>query len=371
MVTMTTLSPPATAVSSEDSNLVLARKQEAVSPLRYTTKNEDVAQTVDDLVRLRALDFPDRTIVSYPSTGIEYVDYTMEQLDVYAFRVARHYEPFIPVRTSSSEKPMVVALLGPSNLEYLVTMLALAKLAHTVLFLSTRISQEAIESLMTATGARKLLVDRKLLEKASAVQRNLADVDLYEIPSRSVFEFSVEAHGDTRLDVSLDHGIEASHFSFIIHSSGTSNGEINQVYGRITNASVGSTGLPKPIYQTQKAALANYASSMEMKAFITLPLYHNHGICNFFRAVYSGKPIHLYNADLPLTSTYLTRVLRQHDFEIFYGVPYALKLLAETNDGVELLRKLKVVMYGGSACPDELGDVLVGRGVNLISHYGA
>lgn len=39
--------------------------------------------------------------------------------------------------------------------------------------------------------------------------------------------------------------------------------------------------------------MVNYSSSMEMKAFITLPLYHNHGICNFFRAVYSGKPIHL------------------------------------------------------------------------------
>lgn len=55
----------------------------------------------------------------------------------------------------------------------------------------------------------------------------------------------------------------------------------------------GSTGLPKPIYQAQKAAVANYAFSMEMRAFITLPLYHNHGICNLYRAIYSGKSIHL------------------------------------------------------------------------------
>lgn len=108
-----------------------------------------------------------------------------------------------------------------------------------------------------------------------------------------------------------------------------------------------------------------------MTAFMTLPLYHNHGISNFFRAVHNGKSIHLYNAQLPLTCDHLCETLRQHQFEIFYGVPYALKLLAERDIGIALLRALKVVMYGGSACPDELGDLLVSNGVNLVSHYGA
>jgi len=111
--------------------------------------------------------------------------------------------------------------------------------------------------------------------------------------------------------------------------------------------------------------------SMNMKAFITLPLYHNHGICNFFRAIHSKKPIHIYNADLPLTQSYLMTILKKYSFEIFYGVPYALKLLAETDDGIDLLRQLKVVMYGGSACPDALGDLLVAKNVNLVGHYGA
>lgn len=63
--------------------------------------------------------------------------------------------------------------------------------------------------------------------------------------------------------------------------------------------------------------------------------------------------------------------MRTHKFEIFYGVPYALKLLAETEEGLEILARLKTVMYGGSACPDDLGNLLVDRGVNLVSHYGA
>lgn len=110
---------------------------------------------------------------------------------------------------------------------------------------------------------------------------------------------------------------------------------------------------------------------MSMKAFITLPLYHNHGICNLFRAIHSRKSIHLYNADLPLTQDYLVKIMRENKFEIFYGVPYALKLLAESDEGIKLLQDLKIVMYGGSACPDDLGNTLVDNGVNLVGHYGA
>tara|TARA_R110002003_G_scaffold534_3_gene20198 strand:+ start:81 stop:512 length:432 start_codon:yes stop_codon:yes gene_type:complete len=108
-----------------------------------------------------------------------------------------------------------------------------------------------------------------------------------------------------------------------------------------------------------------------LKVFITLPLYHNHGICNFFRAIYSGKSIHIYNADIPLTQNYLNIHSTKAQLRNFYGVPDALKLLAKTEEGIELLRQLRVVMDGGSAYPDTLGDFLVEQGVNLVGHYGA
>ncbi|KXH69000.1 male sterility protein [Colletotrichum salicis] len=315
--------------------------------------DDSTLKTVDELVRRRARAHPDQVIVSYPSSGITYVDYTMRQLDVFAYRVAKFYEQRIPSRLNSDEKPTTVAVLGPSNFDYLVTMLALTKLGHTTLFLSTRISQEAIESLISVTGAKFLLADKRYLETAEgAKQQTLPRLDVLEIAGQSTFDFPIEVHADTRLDYGRDLSVEANNLIYIIHSSG-------------------STGLPKPIYQTQKSAIHNYSSSMNMKAFITLPLYHNHGICNLYRAIYCGKPIHLYNADLPLTREHLTSIMRKHNFEIFYGVPYALKLLAETDEGMDLLRQLKIVMYGGSACPDDLGDTLVNTGVNLVGHYGA
>ncbi|PVH97861.1 NRPS-like enzyme [Periconia macrospinosa] len=320
-------------------------------PAAKVSAEEDIL-TVDSLVRQRAKASPHAIAVAYPRSGIDYVEYTLQQLDVFAYRVARYYQSWIPSRASSAEKPITVALFGPSNFDYLVSMLALAKLGHTVLFLSTRLSSAAIESLVEATGSTYLLADPRLLGVASTVQGNKIPLKVSGIAGPSHYDYPIEVYADTRLDHQLDPNLETKYNIFIIHSSG-------------------STGLPKPIYQPQFRAIANYATSMEMKAFITLPLYHNHGICNFFRALYSGISIHMYNADLPLTQPFLTRIFQQHKFEIFYGVPYALKLLAETEEGIELLRELKIVMYGGSACPDALGELLVENGVNLVGHYGA
>ena len=145
---------------------------------------------------------------------------------------------------------------------------------------------------------------------------------------------------------------EATQIAFIIHSSG-------------------STGLPKPIFQSHRACLSNYSKSFGYRAFLTLPLYHNHGLSSFFRAVYSGKEISLFNANLPLSEPNLFEAMKAVDPESFHGVPYALKLLAETERGIQVLKDCKLVLFGGSSCPDDLGDRLVDAGVYLVGHYGA
>lgn len=182
-------------------------------------EDDSSLRTVDGLMRRRARLHPNTHAVSYPSSGIAFVDYTMQDLDVFAWRVAKHYEKDLPSRASSQEKPAVVALLGPSNLEYLITVLALTKLGHTVLFLSTRIPQPAIESLLTMTGATTLMVDQRYAELASRVQGSMS-LELLEIAGRPVFDYAVEIRGDTRLDSRLDPEIEKSNIAFIIHSSG-------------------------------------------------------------------------------------------------------------------------------------------------------
>ena len=309
--------------------------------------------TIDQLIRQRSKEAPHDAIISYPSTGIEYVDYTFRQLDVFASRVAQRYKALIPQRLSSSEPEMVVGLLGPSNIEYLISILALTKLGHTVLFLSTRISTMAYISLLEITGAKHVLTAPPFQEIISEVKAGIPHLHVHKIIDTTTYDYPVadEDHLHSRFDQNLQPDIEATKSAWIIHSSG-------------------STGLPKPIYQTHSAALNNYASNLDLKGFITLPLYHAHGISSVFRAIHSEKQIYMYNATLPLTQQHLLDIMHRYEFDIFYGVPYALKILGETPEGIAALSRLKVVMFGGSACPDALGDRLVKNGVNLISHYG-
>lgn len=79
----------------------------------------------------------------------------------------------------------------------------------------------------------------------------------------------------------------------------------------------------------------------------------------------------MFNANLPLSGTSLIEAMTAVKPESFHGVPYALKLLAETECGIKVLQECKLVLFGGSSCPDDLGDRLVEAGVYLVGHYGA
>jgi acyl-CoA synthetase (AMP-forming)/AMP-acid ligase II len=351
------MSPSAIALAASPTREPISWKSQAKvthSPITQDIPKAEQKKpcTIDELVRQISGERSRDPVVSYPSSGIEYVDYTAAQLDVFALRVAQKYKAFIPQRLSSQDPEIVVGLLGPSNFEYFVSILALTKLGHSVLFLSTRISTAAYVSLFQQTGSKHLLIDPSFRETASQLSSVLPAVHVSEITDESTYNYPIlDAETDTRLCNHLESNIESSKIAWIIHSSG-------------------STGLPKPIYQTHRAALNNYASNLNLRGFITLPLYHAHGISSVFRALHSRKQIYMYNASLPLTQQHLLNIMQQYPFDIFYGVPYALKVLGETPEGIAALAKLKVVMFGGSACPDALGDKLVDHGVNLISHYG-
>ncbi|EED23430.1 NRPS-like enzyme, putative [Talaromyces stipitatus ATCC 10500] len=311
------------------------------------------SQTIDGLIRHRAKLLGDTPLVFYPHTGIEYVGYSMRQLDIFAFRVAQKLALRLPPRTSSSEKPIVVSLLGPSNLNYLVTFWALSKLGHSVLFLSTRISLDAYASLLERTESEHIVIAQEFQDTAKELTKRLPGLQINYIATDDWYNFPIEdVNIDTNLTSNLDPAQETAYVSWIIHSSG-------------------STGLPKPIFQTHKAALGNYAQNMNMRGFITLPLYHNYGISCLHRSVYSCKSIHLYSSSLPLARQYLLRTMQANDFEIFYSVPYTLKLLSEVDEGIQSLRKCKVVLFSGSPCPDSLGDRLVTNGVHLVSQHGS
>ncbi|KAL2009967.1 hypothetical protein VTN00DRAFT_5774 [Thermoascus crustaceus] len=311
-------------------------------------------RTIDELMRIQVDVNPNDPVVSYPSSGVSYVDYSVRQLDTFAYRVAQQYAHDFPPRISSSEKVAVVALLGISDFDYIITLLALTKLGHTVLLLSPRISQPAYAHLLKTTGSRRLIIQPSFREKAAALQNDFPDLHVREIVVQASYGCPVAETGNTNMTPGLDLNKEVFQSAWIFHSSG-------------------STGLPKPVYLTHRAALENYMRNMDrlgLRSFLTLPLFHTHGISSLFRAIITGKQIHIYNASLPLTKQHLISCMREHEFDIFCAVPYALKVLSESPEGVELLARFKLVTFGGSPCPDALGDELTSKGVKLITIYG-
>ena len=228
-------------------------------------------------------------------------------------------------------------------------MLALSRIGFAVLFLSTRLSIEAYVSLIQKTECCNIVASTRFAHTAEQIQGNYA-VNVFPLLERPMY-LNLRDSGSrfTRETELVD---EENCIAFVVHSSG-------------------STGLPKPIFQKHRACLANYASGSGKRAFLTLPLFHNHGLSTFFRGIVSGKRTAIFNANLPLTNENLVEAIESANPESFHGVPYALKVLAESERGISALARCNLVLFGGSSCPDDLGDQLVDAGVYLVGHYGA
>lgn len=82
------------------------------------------------------------------------------------------------------------------------------------------------------------------------------------------------------------------------------------------------------------------------------------------------KTAHLFNAHLPLTADNLISALKSVQPEICHTVPYTLKLIAERQDGVDVLKRCKFVTSAGARTPDELGNRVIEQGVKLGLIFG-
>ncbi|KAI0843104.1 L-aminoadipate-semialdehyde dehydrogenase [Hypoxylon sp. FL0890] len=308
--------------------------------------------SINDLIVNRAATFPFKPLLAYPGKDGKYVYYTAKELDNFADEAAKQYvqSGLAPKACKFPNESEVVALLGPSNLDYIITMLALMRIGgYAVLFLSTRLQTEAYINLLRDTRCR--LIVRPTSNFAATVDRISEE---YEITQFNMADHSTYSKADSTGSRYQRPVIEneAQKIAFIVHSSG-------------------STGFPKPIYQNHRASLMNYAVGSGMRAFVTLPLYHNHGLATFFRGITSSVTTAFFDASLPMTHDNLVNAMEQFRPDSFHSVPYSLKLLAESEHGIDLLRRCKVVLFGGSSCPDELGNRLVDAGVYLVGHYGA
>ncbi|KAI1446874.1 L-aminoadipate-semialdehyde dehydrogenase [Annulohypoxylon stygium] len=305
--------------------------------------------SINDLIVNRATTFPFKPLLAYPGKDGKYVYYTAKELDLFADEAAKHYVESGLVPKAGQNESEIVAIIGVSNLDYIISILALTRIGFGILFLSTRLSVPAYTALLEQTKCHHIITASNFAETASKIAEGY-EIFQYSILTGETYGKADSARPRFQRPVQIEN--EAQKIAFILHSSG-------------------STGLPKPIYQTHRSCLSNYSVGSGMRAFITLPLFHNHGLCTLFRGITYSVTTALFDAGLPMTHDHLVSAMEQFDPESFHCVPYSLKVLSESEHGIDLMKRCKLVLFGGSSCPDDLGDKLINAGVYLVGHYGA
>ena len=262
-----------------------------------------------------------------------------------------------------------VALICPSTPEFLFTWLALMQLGHAVLLIAPQCQPAAIAHLCKACDATAIFHDgtyvAQTTEAVELASKGGAQLNSLALPfddRHSLVQVLSQQVNDLPTTVNIDK----TDVAYLHHTSGT------------------SSGVPKPIPQTHRAGagvLPAFPEGKHAATFTTTPLYHG-GIADLFRAWASGALIWLFpGKGVPISAHNIVKCLdvgaqasEQHQLppiKYFSSVPYVLQMLEADVRGLRFLQKMDIVGVGGAALPTEVGDRLVGNGVNLVSRFGS
>ncbi|KAI1084936.1 acetyl-CoA synthetase-like protein [Whalleya microplaca] len=306
---------------------------------------------IDDLVRVRAKDENQAPILGYPrydDNAADYEYFTGKDLDRMVDEACRVLvQAGLGVNSGKT-----VALFAPSDLSFVVTFFALFRLGCKVLTVSIRLNEPACLHLLEQTKCDTVLYGDtvRINSIMSDIKGARQDLVYIQMPARKDFDKPDQPPEPFQRPIP-DKEAEHAKVALIMHSSG-------------------STGLPKPLFLSHRGLLSSLVSGTGLKAFNALPWYHLHGLVTSLQAMWMRRPTHLFNAHLPLTADNLISALKAIQPEICHTVPYVLKLMAERQDGVDVLKNCKFVTSAGARTPDELGDRVVKAGVKLGVLYG-
>ncbi|KAF5697845.1 nonribosomal peptide synthetase [Fusarium globosum] len=247
-------------------------------------------------------------------------------------------------------KSLKIGLLSSSSTEFVMTWLGLMRLGYTVLLLAPQLPPPAVQHLCETLNIRHVFVDDIYEYRARGLSD---DIEIIKLPSY---------REDSPADNNLEQTPGVSETAYICHTSGT------------------SSGLPKPIPQTQfgvMGALYSFPGKNKPATFSTTPLYHG-GFPDCLRAWTSGASIWFFpEGQAPITGANIMRAIefaRAHSpipVKYFSSVPYVLQMLSEEYGGIEILQTMDLVGVGGAALPPAIGDKLVDQGVDLLSRMGS
>lgn len=160
----------------------------------------------------------------------------------------------------SSAESDVVGILGPTDIDWVITLFALARLGKIVLILSPRLSAEAITKLTQETQCRHIIYRDSstlsgIIKEVEGLKRDMKTLpmltrDLFDNPNQVVTPFTRHVPDVTA---------ESNKTCIIMHSAG-------------------STGLPKAMEVTHSRFTMPYPFGDGNEDLLTLPLSHAFGL---------------------------------------------------------------------------------------------
>ncbi|EUC40804.1 hypothetical protein COCMIDRAFT_107854 [Bipolaris oryzae ATCC 44560] len=328
-------------------------------------------RNISDYIRQQSYNHPLLPAVGFPIPKLDQQEWSYKVL---TFADVEHgvgvFAARLAISLGPSREQQTVALLCHSSPEFLFTWLGLIKLGHAVLLVAPQCQPAAILHLCTSCQVSVLLYDEAHAERADqseelAKEQGLSALEAKPLPisaSEDIWKVIQEQFKDSIEPLHVDQGAVA----YLHHTSGT------------------SSGLPKPIPQSHRAAigvLPHLPKIPAVASFTTTPLYHG-GIADLFRCWTSNALIWLFpGKDVPITARnicsclHVAKVYAKTEglpkVKYFSSVPYVLQMMEADERGLELLQEMDIVGVGGAALPTEVGDRLVRKKVNLISRFGS
>ncbi|KAF8320368.1 acetyl-CoA synthetase-like protein [Clavulina sp. PMI_390] len=276
-----------------------------------------------------------------------------------------------------SNSGRVIAILAAiDSLVYQTLTLAIMQSGNIVLPISQRNSPAAVANLLLKTNCHDVIVGggsavHSLLEETGAqMTHDAPSHHLNIIPVPAAAELYPHLGNTTKnIEPMKDYPPPANTDDLdalrcYIHSSGT-------------------TSLPKPIpiterylrYSTQIPCVRDNISPL--LAAMAMPPFHVLGVLiQIVTPLLTGKPIMLWDIGedgepAPLATPETTmQAMRRFGATSVLAVPAFLVAWSRDEQAIEFMKLMDYVLTGGGPLPEEIGDRLVKRGVNVAQVYG-
>ncbi|BFZ58302.1 hypothetical protein PYCC9005_005364 [Savitreella phatthalungensis] len=237
-----------------------------------------------------------------------------------------------------------VALVAPSNLDLMFTMLAVQRLGHSALQITPQQTTKVISHLCELLEV-KTIISTLDIEGARPLP-----------PSKLWRDGMVQ---ETKFKRPLTAAQERDLPGIVYHSSGT------------------TSGLPKPLPTAHRhLTTVNAHIPSDLATLTTTPL-NTGGSADLCRSMCSNAPLFIFPDNVSITTEH---VLAAHacceeklgrPVQALSCVPYIAKMLAEDERGLAMMARLDMVGVGGAPLPKQTGDDMTRAGVFLVSRMGS